>query len=74
MEPLTDTLTTVVLWLFVINLGIAFGAGVFESRIVVPQWFTTTPDGRIGGTPRPRVRPRWAFGSGCTSPRSRSRC
>jgi hypothetical protein len=44
---MTDVLTTVVLWLFVINLGIAFGAGVFESRIVVPQWFTTTPDGGI---------------------------
>lgn len=28
----------VVLWLFVINLGIAFGAGLFESRILVPQW------------------------------------
>ena len=26
------------LWLFVINLGIAFGAGLYESRIVVPQW------------------------------------
>jgi hypothetical protein len=28
----------VVLWLFVINLGISFGAGLFESRILVPQW------------------------------------
>jgi hypothetical protein len=25
-----------VLWLFVINLGIAFGAGLYESRIVIP--------------------------------------
>ena len=25
------------LWLFVINLGIAFGAGVYEHRIVVPR-------------------------------------
>ena len=44
---MTDVLTTVVLWLFVINLGISFGAGLFESRIVVPQWFDTTPDGGI---------------------------
>lgn len=29
---------TVLLWLFVINLGIALGAGLFESRIVVPDW------------------------------------
>jgi hypothetical protein len=44
---MTDVLTTIVLWLFVINLGTSFGAGVFESRIVVPQWFITTPDGGI---------------------------
>jgi hypothetical protein len=29
-----------ILSLFVINLGIAFGAGLYESRIVVPQWLT----------------------------------
>ena len=26
------------LWLFVINLGIAFGAGLHECRVAVPQW------------------------------------
>jgi hypothetical protein len=26
------------LWLYVLNLGIACGAGLYESRIVVPQW------------------------------------
>jgi len=30
----------VLLWLFVINLGIAFGAGLYESRISVPQWLS----------------------------------
>ena len=34
------TLPRIVLWLFVINLGIAFGAGLYESRIMVPQWLT----------------------------------
>jgi hypothetical protein len=29
------------LWLFVINLGIAFGAGLYEHRIVVPDWIST---------------------------------
>lgn len=29
---------TTLLWLFVINLGIAFGAGIYEHRIVVPRW------------------------------------
>jgi hypothetical protein len=26
------------LWFYVLNLGIACGAGLYESRIVVPQW------------------------------------
>jgi hypothetical protein len=32
------------LWLFVINLGIAFGAGLYEHRIVVPNWISSTPE------------------------------
>jgi hypothetical protein len=36
---------TVLLWLLVINLGIAFGAGLFEHRIVVPDWISAGPDG-----------------------------
>jgi hypothetical protein len=28
----------VLLWLFVINLGIVFGAGLYEARIAFPQW------------------------------------
>ena len=28
----------IVLWLFVINLGVAFGAGIYEHRIVVSRW------------------------------------
>ena len=35
----------VLLWLFVINLGIAFGAGLYESRIAVPQWLSSSQDG-----------------------------
>jgi hypothetical protein len=33
----------IVLWLFVVNLGIAFGAGVYEARVVVPAWFDLAP-------------------------------
>ena len=36
------TLSTTLLWLFVINLGIAFGAGLYEHRIVVPQWISAS--------------------------------
>ena len=34
-------LGTTLLWLFVINLGIAFGAGLYEHRIVVGRWLTS---------------------------------
>jgi len=33
---------TVLLWLFVLNLGIAFGAGLYEHRINIPRWLTDT--------------------------------
>lgn len=36
---------TVVLWLFVIFLGIATGAGIYEERVVVPFWFGTRNGG-----------------------------
>jgi hypothetical protein len=31
------------LWLFVINLGIALGAGIYEQRVVIPQWENIPP-------------------------------
>ena len=31
------------LWLFIIFLGIAFGAGLYESRVVVPMWTSNPP-------------------------------
>lgn len=37
----------IVLWLFVINHGIAFGAGLYERRIVLPQWFSRPSDSGI---------------------------
>lgn len=33
----------IILWLFVINLGVAFGAGIYEARIVVPLWMSALP-------------------------------
>jgi hypothetical protein len=38
--PLTEFL----LWLFLLNLGVAFGAGLYEARVLLPQW-TTPPSG-----------------------------
>jgi hypothetical protein len=33
----------IVLWLFAVNLGIAFGAGIYEARVVIPQWANFPP-------------------------------
>ena len=40
---MSSTAQTILLWLFVINLGVAFGAGLFEHRIVVPRWLRSSP-------------------------------
>jgi hypothetical protein len=34
----------ILLWLYVVNLGTTFGAGLFETRIILPQWFTKSPE------------------------------
>jgi hypothetical protein len=41
-------MSRILLWLFIINLGVALGAGLYESRIVVPDWTGTAS----GGTPQ----------------------
>lgn len=38
--------SAILLWLFVINLGVSFGAGVYEHRIVVPRWIGQSPNAR----------------------------
>jgi hypothetical protein len=38
-------IATVVLWAFVLNLGTAFGAGIYEHRAVLPRWFVTSRGG-----------------------------
>lgn len=37
---MTRVVAKVLLWLFVINLGIAFGAGLYETTIVIPRWMS----------------------------------
>jgi len=34
------TFSEILLWLFVIDLSIASGAGLYEHRIILPQWFS----------------------------------
>jgi hypothetical protein len=38
------TVAKVLLWLFVVDLGIAFGAGLYEHRIVLSRWISRSPD------------------------------
>src|SRR5262245_48540649 len=40
------TISTALLWLLVLNLGVAFGAGLYEHRIVVPDWLRSDEVGR----------------------------
>jgi hypothetical protein len=40
---MNETLAIALLWLFVINLGIAVGAGFYELRVVVPAWGSAPP-------------------------------
>src|SRR5438874_269617 len=41
---MSSNASIVLLWLFVINLGIAFGAGLYEHRIVVSRWITSSSE------------------------------
>jgi hypothetical protein len=44
---MTSNVREILLWLFVINQGIAFGAGLYEQRIVLPMWFSRSTDSGI---------------------------
>ena len=50
--------TEALLWLFIINLGTVFGAGLYEARVVVPLWASAPP----GSLRSPESGRRfWAF-------------
>jgi hypothetical protein len=44
MTGISGSSSTIALWLFVINLGVVFGAGVYEHRIVLSRWITSSSD------------------------------
>ena len=39
--------SAIVLWLFVINLGVTFGAGIYEHRIVVSRWIKPSENAAV---------------------------
>lgn len=55
---MNSTVSVALLWLFVINLGIAAGAGWYELRVVVPAWGSDPP--RSFGRPESGLR-FWVF-------------
>jgi hypothetical protein len=44
---MSHTVAEIVLWLFTINLGIAFGAGLYEKMVVLPDWFERSVQGGV---------------------------
>jgi H+/Cl- antiporter ClcA len=42
-DAMSFAVTEVLLWLFIIVLGTAFGAGLYEARVVVPLWASAPP-------------------------------
>jgi hypothetical protein len=48
---MSGAMSTILLWLLVINLGVAFGAGLYEGRIVVSKWITSSPEGGLHWNP-----------------------
>ncbi|WP_223637937.1 DUF1772 domain-containing protein [Corallococcus sp. EGB] len=42
MMNLKPPVAEIVLWLFVLNLGVAFGAGLYEHRVSLPRWLDVT--------------------------------
>jgi hypothetical protein len=42
LEPMNPHVP-LLLWLFVVNLGLVFGAGIYEQRIVAPRWLERRP-------------------------------
>lgn len=42
-QKLSQRLARLGLWLFVVNLGIALGAGLYEAQILFPQWLVALP-------------------------------
>jgi hypothetical protein len=57
-EFLVVSISVALLWLFVINLGIVVGAGLYENRVVVPQWASAPPHSLLAPDSGLRF---WAF-------------
>jgi len=60
-----QTVIKVIIWLLVLFTGVAFGAGMYEARVEVPQWFSvadgaTVWQGEVAKAADPGLN-FWAF-------------
>lgn len=54
----------IILWLFVIALGISMGGGLYEGRVVEPLWASAVPDSVIGYYEHNVANPQFAPNQG----------
>jgi hypothetical protein len=54
----------IILWLFVIALGIELGAGLYETLVVMPAWTSAIPDSVIGYYQHNAANPKFALNAG----------
>lgn len=50
----------IILWLFVIVLGIGVGAGLYEARVIMPLWSSAPPESVWGWRDLLAANPRYA--------------
>src|SRR5690348_11930719 len=53
-----------ILWLFVIALGIEIGAGLYETLVVLPLWTTAPPDSVTAYYQHNSANPQFALNAG----------
>jgi hypothetical protein len=58
------SISQIILWLFVIALGIELGAGLYETLVVVPLWSSAAPDSVIGYYQHNIADPRFTMNAG----------
>jgi hypothetical protein len=58
------SISQIILWVFVIWLGLEIGAGIYEALVVVPLWASAVPDSVIGYYQHNAADPRYTMNAG----------
>jgi len=58
------SISQIILWLFVVALGIEIGAGLYETLVVMPVWTSAIPDSVIAFYQHNAADPRFALNAG----------